>query len=73
MGFFHVCSDETVTTLKSTGFVAYPVHVMLLKTAMYLQCLAKNQLPLVGRLPAKVETCGESELSSEGRGKWAHY
>lgn len=65
-------SIKNATTLKSTSFVAYSVHVVLLiSSAVYRQRLVDKGLRVVTVLAVRMETCKESDMSGERRREWA--
>lgn len=60
--------------MKSTAFIAYPVHIMLLNSSgVYVCWLDETELTLTGFLPAKEHKGKNSELSGVSRGESAQY
>ena len=62
VGFLQVFSDKTASTLSSSAFVAYPIHVVFLNTSpSKREWLINNGYSIIGFLPVSI-----SEYNADG-------
>lgn len=62
-----ICNNKTVTTLKSTALVTYPVHFITLNILMKVwRCMIDDRQKLVRFLPVY---CNEDEVRKENSGE----
>ena len=60
--FIQVFTDKTATSLSSSAFVAYPLHIVVLNTsAERREWLINNGLTILGFLPASVASVDDSK------------